>query len=171
VCARARWRKEEVSLGKPSPTFSLPTKRRLVGEELPEKLPVGRDLFFFNYPWGLPGSLDQTGGERERAGRLGQERRGETQTTSARWEEEEVRGDAGIQRKMRRWVLAIAIPILAAASAAALFLGAEAQAVQQGHQTERISGETVREREREREREKEMMGLFSLRLFPSCFSS
>lgn len=140
MCARARWRKEEVSLGKPSPTFSLPTKRRLVGEELPEKLPVGRDLFFFNYPWGLPGSLDQTGGERERAGRLGQERRGETQTTSARWEEEEVRGDAGIQRKMRRWVLAVAI--LAAASAAALLLGAEAQ--QQGHQTERISGERWR---------------------------
>jgi len=40
---------------------------------------------------------------------------------------------------MRRWVLAIAI--LAAASAAALFFGAEAQAVQQGHQAERISGE------------------------------
>jgi len=48
-------------------------------------------------------------------------------------------GRGGIQEKMRRWVLAIAI--LAAASAAALFPGAEAQAVQQGHQTERISGE------------------------------
>jgi hypothetical protein len=45
---------------------------------------------------------------------------------------------AGIE-KMRRWVLPIAI--LAAASVAALFLGAEAQSVQQGHQTERISGE------------------------------
>jgi hypothetical protein len=40
-----------------------------------------------------------------------------------------------IEKKMRRWVLAIAI------LAAALLLGAEAQAVQQGHQTERISGE------------------------------
>jgi hypothetical protein len=39
-----------------------------------------------------------------------------------------------IERKMRRWALAIAI------LAAVLFLGAEAQAVQQGHQTERISG-------------------------------
>jgi hypothetical protein len=48
-------------------------------------------------------------------------------------------GRGRIQKKMRRWVLAIAI--LAAASAAALFIGAEAQAVQQGHQTERISGE------------------------------
>jgi hypothetical protein len=45
---------------------------------------------------------------------------------------------AGIER-MRRWVLPIAI--LAAASVAALFLGAEAQSVQQGHQTERIAGE------------------------------
>jgi hypothetical protein len=50
------------------------------------------------------------------------------------------RGSGGIQKKMRQWVLAVAI--LAAASAAALLLGAEAQ--QQGHQTERISGERWR---------------------------
>jgi hypothetical protein len=37
------------------------------------------------------------------------------------------------------WVLPVAI--LAVASAAALLLGAEAQSVRQGHQTERISGE------------------------------
>ena len=110
-----------------------------------QKLPVGRDLFFFNYPlgkWGLPRSLDQTRqGGRQRG--LGEESRElETQRDNGcsvgrgrgSW------GGGGIQKKMRRWVLAIAI--LSAASAAALFLGAEAQAVQQqGHQTERISGE------------------------------
>lgn len=72
ACVRARWRKEEGSLGKPPLTFSLPTKRRLVGgEELAEKLPVGRDLFFFNYPLGIAWLIrpDQTGRQREGWGR------------------------------------------------------------------------------------------------------
>jgi len=53
-----------------------------------------------------------------------------------------------IEKKMRRRALAIAI------LAAVLFLGAEAQAVQQGHQTERISGEGP---------------FFFMCSFPSCF--
>lgn len=54
----------------------------------------------------------------------------------------ERRGDTGAGKrpvgikKMRRWVLAIAI----LAAAVCFFLGAQAQEVRQGHQTERISG-------------------------------
>jgi hypothetical protein len=79
---------EEGSLGKPPLTFSLapPPNASWWEKNWPKSFALaGRDLFVFNYrtPGGIACRPDRQGEG------WGEERRGETQTTGARWEEEE----------------------------------------------------------------------------------